>query len=264
MSSNGDGRARLVHEARKTIKRMRALARLLRRETGEYQFRRVDGELRGAARRLAGARDAEVLATTLSELRERDPAALASAPIDALAERLRAAAGSQGGGGPAAEASVLESVGRMRGELLRWNLLEHEPEALAEGLRLIYRAGRRRHRRAERALGRDPQRMHDWRKRVKALYYALDVLGAKRTAAAKPRRQADRLGELLGWEHDLWMLAEHVEHDEQLDEQAHSLLSELIEHRRERLRKQALALGAKLYAQKPKRFAARVGRALTR
>ncbi len=263
MSSNGDGRAHLVHEARKTIKRMRALARLLRFQTGAREFRRVDDALREAGRRLAGARDAEVLATTLSELRERDPDVLAIAPIDALSARLRAAAAS-GENGPEAEAGVLENIGRMRGELLRWNLLEHETEALAEGLRSIYHSGRRRYRRAERTHGQDPRRMHDWRKRVKALYYALDMLGAKGTAAAEPMRQANRLGDLLGREHDLWMLATHVEQDEQLDDAARATLNELIGRRRERLRKQTLALGAELYRRKPRRFASRMGHALTR
>ena len=34
--------AELVHDARKAIKRMRALARLLRHELGESEFRRVN------------------------------------------------------------------------------------------------------------------------------------------------------------------------------------------------------------------------------
>jgi CHAD domain-containing protein len=253
-----------VHETRKTIKRMRALARLLRREIGERELRRVDGELRSAGRSLARARDAEVLAATLSDLREREPGGLASASVAALAARLRAAADSDGRGGPAAESSVLESVGRMRGELLRWSLLEHDPAALTDGLRLIYRAGRRRYRRAARAGGRDPRRMHDWRKRVKALYSALDMLGSERTEAAKPMQRADRLGELLGREHDLWSLVVYLQSDEQLDDATRAALGAVIERRRGQLRTQALALGAKLYEQKPKRFASRVGRALAR
>ncbi|MGC2372920.1 MAG: CHAD domain-containing protein, partial [Solirubrobacteraceae bacterium] len=47
-----EDRAELVHEARKTIKRMRALARLLRYELGEQEFERVDGALRAAGGRL--------------------------------------------------------------------------------------------------------------------------------------------------------------------------------------------------------------------
>jgi CHAD domain-containing protein len=262
MSSNGD-RAHLVHETRKAIKRMRALALLLRCEIGEGEFRRVDGALRDAGRDLAGARDAAVRSATLRELRDRHPDALAIASIDALAERLEQASdGAQDGEDP--EPVVLRDIGRMRGELLRWQGAEYDPDALALGLRLIYRSGRRRYRRVKRSHARDPERMHDWRKRVKSLYYALDMLGGKQARAmAAMTRRADRLGDVLGGEHDLWMLSEYVSAQTLADQAARALLLELIERRREELRKQALKLGARLYARKPRRFAERAREALS-
>src|SRR5580704_9515394 len=80
--------AELVHETRKAIKRMRALARLLRHELGEQEFERVSSSLRTAGQRLAGPRDAEVRVTTLRGLVERHPKALALGGIRALRERL--------------------------------------------------------------------------------------------------------------------------------------------------------------------------------
>ena len=77
-------------------------------------------------------------------------------------------------------------------------------------------------------------------------------------------RRADELGELLGAEHDLAVLAARVR--SQAD--AHSApvagrgtrraLLRLIAKRRRRLRKQALREGKRLYGRRPKRFAARV------
>jgi CHAD domain-containing protein len=263
MSSNGDDRAHLVHEARKTIKRMRAMARLLRRETGEPEFQRINSSLREAGKRLSGARDAEVRIATFADLRARHPDELAGRQVDALHSRLeqdRAVAHE-----PDPELEVLADVAEMRRDLLRWNLLEHDPDALLAGLRSIYRDGRDRYKRVKRSRARDPQRMHDWRKRVKSLYYALDMLGGKQAnAAAKLTRRADRLGEALGEEHDLWMLACVLEDERQLDDDTRRLLLELIEQRREQLRKRALRLGARLYARKPARFAARAGKALAR
>lgn len=253
-----------MHETRKTIKRMRALARLLRREVGEQEFRRVNAALGEAGRRLAVTRDAEVRAATLRALRARHPERLAHGQIDALAARLeRAAAGDEARADT--ESIVMREIGRMRGELLRWTTVEHDPEALAEGLRLAYRDGRRRYRRVKRSHGRDSERMHDWRKRVKALYYALDMLGGKRVPAMAPLvRCTDRLGDLLGAEHDLWLLAACVQDDELLDDAARGPLLELIECRRDQLREQALALGERIYKRKPKRFAACAARALAR
>jgi CHAD domain-containing protein len=263
MSSNGNDRAHLVHEARKTIKRMRAMARLLRRETGEQQFARVNSSLREAGKRLAGARDAEVRMATLRDLRARHPRVLASEPVEMLLARLerdrtRAL-------GPDPELSVLGDIAEMRHDLLRWNLLEHDSGALSRGLREIYRDGRRRYRRVKRSHARDPERMHDWRKRVKSLYYALDMLGGKQApATAKLTGRAGRLGEVLGEEHDLWMFASYLQDEPELDGETRELLSTVIEHRRRRLRKRALKLGSRVYARKPDRFAESASKALSR
>ncbi|HEX5308662.1 MAG TPA: CHAD domain-containing protein [Solirubrobacteraceae bacterium] len=263
MSSNGDDRTHLVHEARKTIKRMRALARLLRREIGKQEFRQVNASLRDAAKRLAGARDAQVRLSTLEDLRELYPDQLCGEPIQALLVRLASMRADPEP--PEQQPATLADIAEMRRDLLRWRLFDHEDDALTTGLRSIYRDGRRRYSRAKRSHGRDPIAMHDWRKRVKSLYYALDMLGGKQnTATAKLTRRANRLGETLGLEHDLWMLADFLQSEARLDRQTRELLLALIERRRERLRRRALKLGARLYSRKPRRFAARAGRALSR
>jgi CHAD domain-containing protein len=266
MSANGKDRARLVHEVRKTIKRMRAMARLLRCEIGEQEFERVNTSLRDAGKRLAGARDAEVRLATLLDLRSRHPRALADEQIDLLVARLERERARVGA--PELELDVLADIAEMRGDLLRWDLLDHDFDALAQGLRLVYRDGRRRYRRVERGEGRDPDTMHDWRKRVKSLYYALDMLGGAQADETKGiTRRADRLGEKLGGEHDLWMLASYVQDDSELlgeDGDVRVTLLALIERRRELLRGEALKLGERLYRRRPRRFVARVGRSLSR
>lgn len=263
MSSGRDDSARLVHEARKTIKRMRALARLLRREIGEQEFRQVNEALRNAGRRLAGARDAQVRLATLEDLRERHPDELDGEAIQALLARL--APTHTDPDAAQRERATLADIAEMRRDLLRWNLLDREGAALAAGLRSIYRDGRRRYKRVKRTRGRDPVRMHDWRKRVKSLYYALDMLGGKRSpATAKATRRANRLGETIGLEHDLWMLADYLRSDGHLDRETQARLLALIERRRARLRRRALKLGSRLYARSPRRFAARVEKALSR
>jgi hypothetical protein len=163
------------------------------------------------------------------------------------------------------ERAVLADIASMRRELLRWNLLEHDRKALIEGLRAIYRDGRRRYRRVRHAGAHDHERMHDWRKRVKSLYYALDMLGGRRRpGTASLARRADLLGETLGAEHDLWMLASFLRQDPLLDGDTSEMLLGLIERRRRRLQQLALRQGAELYRRKPSRFAKRAGRALAR
>ncbi|HEU0250193.1 MAG TPA: CHAD domain-containing protein [Solirubrobacteraceae bacterium] len=263
MSTNGNDRAHLVHEARKTIKRMRAMARLLRHETGEREFTQANTSLREAGKRLAGARDAEVRIATLRDLRRRHQDELSDEPVQRLLDRMEQDRASAQGPNP--ELAVLADIAEMRRDLLRWNLLEHDDEALSVGLQAIYRDGRRHYKRVKRSRERDPERMHDWRKRVKSLYYALDMLGGKRASAtAKLTRRADRLGDVLGEEHDLWMFASFLEDEPMLDRHTREQLLTLIERRRKRLRKRALKLGSHLYAHNPGRFAERTGKALSR
>lgn len=258
--------ARLVHEARKAIKRMRALARLLRYELGEQEFKRANDSLRAAGGRLGGARDAEVRLATLERLRDRHPKALSSEETVRLGERLareRAQAGE-----PACPREVLDDFADMRRDLARWNLVDPDLWALAPGLTRVYREGRRRFARVKHERARDPEHVHDWRKRVKALYYALEMIGGLQAEGARrATRRAERLGDLLGEEHDLWMLRVYVEgHKDAFgeDSNAHGELLKLCERRRKRLRKRALRLGAKLYKRKPRAFMRRITHALAR
>jgi CHAD domain-containing protein len=256
----------LVHEARKAIKRMRALARLLRHELGEPEFKRVNSSLRDAGRRLAGTRDAQVRLATLTSLTDRHSKALAREGIGLLSARLeRERAQSDE---PSDNAEVLEDIAAMRRQLARWNLADRDFEDLAPGLRRIYREGRHRHARVECEHARDAQDLHDWRKRVKSLYYALDTLGGKRAKGArKATRRADRLGDLLGEEHDLWMLRIYVEeHPDAFgaDTAARDELLDRIERGRRRLRARALRLGARLYRHGPGKFTRRLGAVFSR
>jgi CHAD domain-containing protein len=255
-----------VHEARKAIKRMRALARLLRHELGESEFQRVNDSLRAAGARLAGARDAEVRLATLHALSERYPKALTPERVRPLGERL------EGERGEAIEPSerdaVLADIAAMRRQLARWNLVEYDFQALAPGLRRIYREGRRRRRRVMRGDALNAQDLHDWRKRVKSLYYVLDMLGGtKSKGARRATRRANRLGDVLGEEHDLWMLRTYIErHPDALrgDDSTRDALLRSIERRRARLRRRALKLGARLYKRKPGSFTRRMGHSLRR
>jgi len=70
---------------------------------------------------------------------------------------------------------------------------------------------------------------------------------------ARVARRADRLGEMLGEEHDLMLLAERARTHRPLKRRRKRLLR-AISRRRKRLRKRALREGARLYARGPRRF----------
>jgi CHAD domain-containing protein len=258
--------AELVHEARKAIKRMRAFARLLRYELGEKEFDRVNSSLRVTGRHLAGARDAEVRLAILERLRRRHPHALELEGIKRLRERLQRERDEASATLP--EQTALQEIGEMRRELARWKLIEHDFKTLEPGLRRIYREGRQRYRQVGRRQVSDVEAAHDWRKRVKSLYYALDMLGGNDAKGVrKSTRCAELLAEALGEEHDLWLLTSYIGDNPDTfagDDSARIALMTLAERRRKRLRDRALSRGGRLYKRKPRDFTRHVQQALAR
>ncbi len=302
-----------VHETRKSLKRLRALTRLLEDELGPSACARENALLRGAGMRLAGARDAEVIVDTLDRLCARHPRELGrrrSLPelrSALVAERTRETVSASKD--TATRAEVLADLRAARGGLAEWTPSRRDGfEAVEPGLRRIYRQGRRRLRRAARGRGGTARAMHEWRKRVKDLRYAAEMLdridpdereksgrgpgkrgrersGGRKNAPPLRRvaRRADELGELLGEEHDLVVLAERVratgkrrgagkrggrpssQHDRVvLDKKTRRTLLKLIARRRKRLRRVALRKGKRLYRRRPGKFVRRVGEAYAR
>jgi CHAD domain-containing protein len=270
--------AQAIHDTRKALKRLRALVGLLREELGEQEYKREHKILRDAARRLASARDAEVMVETLDTLIARGPHKLGRRrPIVELRKRLvaeRAAAASRAATDRTTRAQVLDDLRGMRERARWWELPERPGIAIVEhDLRRVYRQGRRRMRRIERTRGgkrskggRDQTRVtHQWRKRVKDLRYAAEILGLRPLA-----RRADTLGELLGEEHDLALLAGllpppgRAPFKGKRGKRARKALLAQIARRRRRLRKRALREGKRLYRRKPKKFTRRVRQAHSR
>jgi CHAD domain-containing protein len=265
-----------VHETRKAIKRLRALMRLLRGQLGEKGFARENAVLRNAGLRLAGARDAEVRVITLDALIERHPKKLGRRKgVSRLRGQLvseREQAMREAHEDHSARAEVLGELGALRERVEEWSFPRQEGIAIVEpGLRRIYRQGDRRRGRAARSKRDSARAMHQWRKRVKDLRYAAEMLG-RTDPLRRLARRADRLGELLGEDHDLAMLAEHLRapgenghsHALQVSAGTRKLLLKRIARQRRRLRKRVLSKGRRLYALKPKRFMRRVGDAYAR
>ncbi len=261
--------AQAVHETRKALKRLRALMRLLEGEIGAKQAARERRGLSDIARNLAGARDAEVMVDTLEDLIRRHPRKLGHRRgVIELREHLRderLTATAQTLSDAATREQVARELEDLRVRVAGWRLRERRSaqRLVKPGLTHIYRAGRDRRKLAAK---RKPARraMHKWRKQVKDLRYALeaiDVQGSPDKRLAKLARRADRLGELLGDEHDLTVLGELIAAHRPLrgHRRTRKQLLRSISRRRARLRKRALREGRRLYERPPRRFVRRLG-----
>ncbi|HEY8583443.1 MAG TPA: CHAD domain-containing protein [Capillimicrobium sp.] len=247
-----------VHQARKSLKKTRALLRLARPALGNKAYARENAALRDAARLLSGTRDADVLRATTAALAERYvghvPAATFEALETAFAAQVVAERATADGSAPAAEAAAMIVAARER--LPSWPLDAARPKDLIAALRRTYARGQAQ----LAAVDAQPsvEAIHDWRKRVKDLWYQQRLLhDAWPCVLSAQAEEAGKLGEMLGDDHDLAVLVERLR-DPALPVAADlGPVVDAAEARRAELLDEALRLGARLYAEPPKAFTAR-------
>jgi CHAD domain-containing protein len=256
LRDDGADRVAAVHDARKSIKKTRALVRLARPVLPGEVRRTENAALRDAGRLLSGTRDADVLRATLDDLAEREVGRVSQGAValahEILDRRVQEGADADGAGDtrrPAeAAAEALETVaGRVEG----WPLDGAGAADLREGAVEAYRRGRA----ALKAVRRDPsvEALHEWRKRVKDLWYHQRLLRRLWPPVLKAQAaETKRLSEDLGDDHDLAMLAAALGDD--------SEIGPLIAERRADLQAHALKLGTRIYAESPKAVRRRLER----
>jgi CHAD domain-containing protein len=228
--------------------------RLARDAIGSERARGENAALRDAARRIADVRDSAVLLERLEELGERFGHELTGSDLhglhaalrierDRAAERLR--------NDPHRVGLFVEQLRQARERVASWDLGGGGYDAVAPGLRRIYARGRRAF--ATAATEPSVEALHEWRKRVKDLRHAAEVLRDRERTTLRPVvKRSKRLADLLGEDHDLALLRERAV--------ATPALVGVIDRRRGELREAALRLGARLYRRKPKAFVNRVRR----
>jgi CHAD domain-containing protein len=252
-------REEAVHEARKDMKKLRALLRLVRGELGERVYSAENVSFRDIARELAGVRDADVMLATLTDLERRYgelPGAGSKLRPALVAHRFRASAGSL----KPASAIAAERLAAALGRVGDWTLETDGFEAFEDGVGRVYRQGRR----AFRAARKQPsaEHMHEWRKRVKDLWYHLLLLqDSWKPVLSALADEAHELSDRLGDEHDLTVLREWAHrHTAELngDDPVLRGFDVLLQSRRSELQEDAFEYGARLYADKPSVFVARL------
>jgi CYTH domain-containing protein/CHAD domain-containing protein len=254
--ATGDA-AEAIHGARKDLKKIRAILRLVREEVGEKTYRAENRRFRDAGRLLSESRDAEVKLETLAKLGERFGDAFPPSQARAWGAALQAdRARVQAAGDSARARQAIEAIAAGEARISEWTL-EPDSWALFEpGLDRCYRRGRAALKAVQ--AEREDERVHELRKRVKDLWYQQRLLAeAWPELLEASAEEAHRLADLLGDHHDLAVLAEDLRSREGLA--AHRRASEeLIAKRKEELLDEALALGSRLYAEKPKCFRRRM------
>lgn len=247
-----------VHDARKGLRRARAVLDLVSGALPKSERRAVGKALQEARRALSTVRDHAVAPETLGSLPLGDEdRATAKRVLDTAAEALPAL--------QEIKQLLAESAARAaaQGEALEAALpAEIDFDTVLDGIRGVYAEARR----ARRAGKRSKQWFHTWRRRSKELGYQLELVAQH----AGPRLQAihselEGMTDTLGPAVDLIMVRDFVSTHNQgvgADEADH--LKTAIDAQLGDLMKQARKAGRDVFSQKPKRFVKRLAKAIKR
>lgn len=250
-----------IHDARKRFKKIRAVARLVRDEVGNDIYHASNTTFRNAGRRFAPARDSQVLIETLDQLRSHYSSVLAPDAFAAIRRQLhnRHAATLASITSEGIVDQVLQALDPAEESIKGWPIAASDFAAFDAGLHRVYKRGRK----AMQAANAAPtaENLHEWRKRVKYLWYHLRILRPAWPDVLDDLADAQHdLANLLGDDHDLAVLYDALSGDETLrsdDAALHALLG-LATERRKGLQSQAWPLGQRLYAESPDDFTERI------
>jgi CHAD domain-containing protein len=251
---------RAIHEYRKSLRRARALVKMMAGALGDEATAELTDGLQRAQRATSDVRDGDVLRARLDDL------------ADARGWRKLVPELRQGLDAPEHGAAYARSVLDMGAGLIDGLPARFDQalpadvgwDAVGAGLKDSYRCARKRLAAARKGKGKgsDLEPLHDFRKRAKELTYQVELLAAGQGGALrKEHRSLARLSEKLGDITDLILLRGHIATG--LDGQDKGAkrrrkLARRVDRRIERRVSRVLSKGRALFGARPKRFAGKL------
>jgi CHAD domain-containing protein len=248
-----------VHDVRKHLKKLRAAMRLTVGEVGKNRHTREDRCVREIGRLVSDLRDAQVRLQTLIQLRDEMAKGAGENHFSRVEELLSLERESFSAAFAGWQKQAIPRLERVEERLSKWLLASITWKQICGTVAKTYKRGQRGL--AKTIKNPEAENFHAWRKRVKDLWYQLRILQPlNRVVLEKIAADAEILGEFLGREHDFDFLLTRLE-KESGDEALHDELEQLqklIRKRGKRLRRDALELGRRFYAEPSKAFAKRI------
>jgi CHAD domain-containing protein len=254
--SNGKKRDGGIHEARKSIKKIRGAMRLVRPELGRA-YQRENARLQVVGRKLSEIRDATAIIEVFDGLMEKHKDGLQRSVAGAIRRGLdgskheteqRAGMANAVKGATAALRSIAQRADK-------WPLDKDGFKAIAGGLEERYRRGRR----AMAAVRKDdtPEKFHEWRKRVKDHWYHVRLMESLWTEVMQAHEASlHDLETWLGDDHNLVVLCGKLQEAPEKfgGEENVGLFLAIAAQEQKELREKSLSLGERVYERKPRRF----------
>lgn len=248
-----------IHDARKSLKRLKALLKLVRPGLAAKDYKREYATVRDAGRLLSGARDFEVMPMTLAALgaQSEDLDKTAGRVVKAQIEQARRDFEQSWDRGAAIEEAVT-ALTAARGRVGKL-VLEDRFEVLGKGAGTCLSVFRAQGRRALKT-GIDED-FHDWRKSAQLHWRHLKLLTPVWPELMLARINVTRaLADVLGFDHDLAVLGQFIAEMPQarLVKKPRRALEAALSERQLALRAEARAYGGLLLVDKPAEFRERL------
>ncbi len=251
-----------VHEARKSLKKTRAVLRLVQRDIPKRTYRHENQALRDAARSVSEVRDADVMVETVDGLKARFAGQIPAKTFTSLRRRLARQA--------QAARELDEGVLAKLVDDLRDAVTRVEDWPLEDiGWATARRGAVRSYARARKAGAiavelPTAENLHEWRKRVKDHWYHQRLFEEVwPPVLAALSEEAHALSDTLGDDHDLAVLAQQLSDSDgpmsNLNVDGDAVL-ELVARRRTELAEAAAQLGRRIFAESPKAYGRRLER----
>ena len=250
-----------VHEVRKNMKKTRAVLRLARYSYPDDRYKKLNAFYRDTSKRFAALREAKVHRETIHHLKEdnNDLPPLADIVENIINNYYQHAAEQM-----SRHENILTEVSSQlkdsKKDIEDLPLESTHFDLVYNGLKKIYKQGRDAFSDVKKVP--DAEHFHEFRKRVKYLWYHLRLLRNAWPVVLKGyNKSLDKLSDFLGEEHDLAELKHLILDSGQLktvSENEKKELIQIIEAKRKDIQAHIYPAGEKLYYEKPKRFTNRI------
>jgi CHAD domain-containing protein len=250
------GRDKAIHEARKSVKKIRGALRLVQPELGAT-YRKENRRLRDLGRKLSEFRDAAAIIETFEKVVEKHKESLQENTLSTIRQALEKSKREteQNLDIDKVVKGADATLGATKKRVTTWPLNSDGFRAIAPGLRSTFRQGRKIMAAAQK--NPRPENYHEWRKRVKDHWYHVRLLESVWTEVMQAHEASlKNLETWLGDDHNLVVLRERLESkpEEYGDQKETELFLALAGEYQKELREKAMSLGQRVYDEKPRQF----------
>jgi CHAD domain-containing protein len=251
-----------IHEARKSVKKIRGALRLVEADLGAT-YRKENRRLGDLGRKLSEFRDAAAIIETFNSVIEKHNGSLQNNALSSIRNGLEKSKRDTEEISHIDEVvkGAIATLGGMKKRVSAWPLKADGFRAIAPGLKARFRRGRKSMAVAQKDAR--PENYHEWRKRVKDHWYHVRLLENIWTDVMQAHESSLKdLETWLGDDHNLVVLRDKLVNKPENygDKKDIQLFLALADQYQKELRERAISLGQRVYEQKPRQFTKNMGK----